>query len=456
MMNDIVITNSIENITYILKGNFDAYGKGPIFKSKFQLLLGDGIFNTDGDLWYKHRKTSAHLFNLNKFRTTVLDTFNRHCDTLVGIIGETCDSKPNEPVLDVAALMFKFTLDSIGFIAFGKEIGALQKNKVDFADCFDHCQQSINDSFINPLWFLKRYFTPNGWYYFYCLWVVDKYALEVVREKKDSLCKANNDKKVDVDVASKSGGGDMLSLYLDRAEADPNAPKLTDRFLRDVVLNFIIAGRDTTAQALSWCFYRLCIHSEIQRALRKDIMAVLRKHNNDAKSHCQVLSYECLQSMKYLEAFCMEVLRLHPSVPKEAKHAGKDDTLPDGTSIKKGDLVVFSPWLMGRTEDLWEDCNAFKPSRFYTVNDSSHKEFSSNISLTKPSPFVFTAFQAGPRTCLGQSLALLEMKCCLARLLSAFEFELAQPVESVTYLNSITLPIKGGLKVFAKRVASQN
>jgi len=188
-------------------------------------------------------------------------------------------------------------------------------------------------------------------------------------------------------------------------------------------------------------------------------MAMLKKSNNDGVSEHQVLSYECLQSMKYLEAFCMEVLRFHPSVPKEAKYASKDDTLPDGTHVKKGDIVVFSPWLMGRTEEFWEDCEAFKPSRFYTVNDTTDTDtantdapLSTKISLTKPSPFVFTAFQAGPRTCLGQSLALMEMKCCLARLVSAFEFELAQPNETVTYLNSITLPIKGGLNVHAKRL----
>ena len=67
----------IENVTYILKSNFENFGKnGKQFKPKLQGLLGDGIFNADGKQWYAHRKTSAHLFKLNKFRLSILTIFN--------------------------------------------------------------------------------------------------------------------------------------------------------------------------------------------------------------------------------------------------------------------------------------------------------------------------------------------------------------------------------------------
>ncbi len=70
------------------------------------------------------------------------------------------------------------------------------------------------------------------------------------------------------------------------------------------------------------------------------------------------------------------------------------------------------------------------------------------LNASKPNPFVYTAFQAGPRTCLGQSFATLEMRCALARLLLAFEFSLEQPADSVTYESSLTLPIKGMYSLF--------
>ena len=291
---DIVIFNNIENVTYVLKDNFEAYGKGPVFKARFQGLLGDGIFNTDDSLWYQHRKTSAHLFNTNKFRTTVLDTFNHHCDLLIQII----NSKATNTSFDIAGLLFKFTLDSIGLIAFGVDIGSLHQERVEFADCFGYCQETINQSFIDPLWYIKRLFTPAGWWYFVCLWKVDTYALGVVKSKRAKVAAQNEEGKV--------VGGDLLSLYLDRSQDGTITTELTDSYLRDVVLNFVIAGRDTTAQALSWSFYRLCVHSTVQKNLRRDILNVLTQQQCHDPSK---ITYECLQHMKYLEAFCMEVLR---------------------------------------------------------------------------------------------------------------------------------------------------
>jgi len=231
---------------------------------------------------------------------------------------------------------------------------------------------------------------------------------------------------------------DLLGLYLARQGEQTSGgdnKDLTDKDLRDIILNFVIAGRDTTAQALSWSIYRLCIHPHVQQRARQEIQEVL---GNDQGRGWP--SYEALQKMKYIEAVCMEVLRFHPSVPKEAKFAFADDVLPDGTKVYKGDCVVFVPWVMGRTERLWPNCEEFQPERF--------------LSGAKHSPFVFTAFQAGPRTCLGQNLAILEMKCCIARLLSHFEFKLEQDPSTVTYVNTITLPIRGALMVSVSPVST--
>ena len=93
---------------------------------------------------------------------------------------------------------------------------------------------------------------------------------------------------------------------------------------------------------------------------------------------------------------------------------------------------------MGRTE--YENPSDFSPERFE--------------ANPKPNPFIFTAFQAGPRTCLGQSLAILEMKCAIARLLISFEFTFAQNPNTVTYANSLTLPIVGGMLLTAMPLAS--
>ena len=408
---------------------------------------------------------------MNKFRGLVLDTFNGHTDVVLSLLEKSIGS---ESGIDFAGLMFKYTLDSVGKIAFGHDIGSLHHEEgVEFANDFDYVQEMTNQSFLDPIWWLKRYLTPSGWRYFACLRRINTYSYAMVKkvrqeaEDAEALARANGSSSSSSSSSSStsSGGKNLIGLYLER-QADgslaaavgdeltnpttnssnpnpnnsfnsSNADTLSDTDLRDIIMNFIIGGRYTTAQALSWTFYRLCLDPETQILARKEVMSII-SNSTDSKDSKSWIPFEKLKEMKYLDALCKEVLRLHPSVPKEAKHAVTDDTLPDGTKIKANDLVVFCPWVMGRSENIWENCEAFKPERF--------------LDGPKPSSYKFTAFQAGPRICLGQDLALLEMKCCIARLLSNFEFTLAQSKESVTYLNTLTLPIKGGLLLRVNKI----
>jgi cytochrome P450 len=208
------------------------------------------------------------------------------------------------------------------------------------------------------------------------------------------------ERRAQVAAAPAGGRNDLLTLYLNREnfyakggdEDDDGGKKSanggysdafmepTDQNLRDVILNMVIAGRDTTAQALSWTFYRLCIHPEVQNKVREEIRTVQAKLGADATNSSGGYTYAFLQQLRYTEAVCHEALRLYPSVPKEAKCVMKDDVLPDGTQVRKGDIVSFQAYSMGRDPDLWgENCNEFVPERFLTN--------------TKPNPFIFTAFQ---------------------------------------------------------------
>mmetsp|Transcript_23969 Transcript_23969/g.40024 ORF Transcript_23969/g.40024 Transcript_23969/m.40024 type:complete len:590 (-) Transcript_23969:403-2172(-) len=490
-LDPLVMTTDVANVTHVLKTNFENYGKSaPQIKNKFQGLLGDGIFNADGQQWFSHRKTSANLFKLNEFKTTVLNIFNHDLDTCISVMKPLAASNQS---FDIQALMHKFTLESISQIAFGLELGCITSERVQFADDFDYVTACVNDSFTNPFWLLQRLFTPYGWHYFLALYRLNKFAYGVIRDRR-KLVQESSFNEASTTASAKSearvGRNDLLTLYLKyddatgggggggrssggksgaawsgksggttstKSNASTSSTGSTgsgslgskygnaymepnDSNLRDVILNMIIAGRDTTAQALSWTFYELCLHPEVQQNIRDEVfcnVGVGESHKAHIAEEGDQFTYDSLQRCKYTEAVCMEALRLHPSVPKEAKVVMQDEVLPDGTACKRGDILSFQPWSMGRDPDLWgEDCLEFKPERF--------------VDKPKPSPFVFTAFQAGPRTCLGQNFAMLEMKVTLARLCSAFEFKLMQPADSVTYAMSLTLPIKGGLKVAVK------
>ena len=98
-----------------------------------------------------------------------------------------------------------------------------------------------------------------------------------------------------------------------------------ERYLKDVILNAIIAGRDTTGQALSWMTYMLATHPNVQDKLYEEAMEVLGDLTTSE------ITYDHIQRLVYTHAVMMETLRLYPSVPKEIKYCYKGDLLPDGT-----------------------------------------------------------------------------------------------------------------------------
>lgn len=108
---------------------------------------------------------------------------------------------------------------------------------------------------------------------------------------------------------------DILSRFLVEKKKDPK--KLNDQYLRDIILNFIIAGRDTTAVTLSWFFYMLCKHPSLQEKLAREIKEATK--TNDSISIAEFtsrLTQEALDKMQYLHAALTETLRIYPAVPE--------------------------------------------------------------------------------------------------------------------------------------------
>ena len=110
-----------------------------------------------------------------------------------------------------------------------------------------------------------------------------------------------------------------------------------------------------------------------------------------------------------------------------------DDTLPDGTRVRAGEVVCWCSYNMGRMTQLWgADAAEFRPERF--------------LGVARPSPFLFPAFNAGPRTCLGQGMALLEASLVLGVIYRRFGVA-ALPGQTVTYKESLTLPQAEGVRM---------
>ncbi|KAM6549820.1 hypothetical protein CsatB_021496 [Cannabis sativa] len=438
------------NVEHILKTNFANYPKGETYRSYMEVLLGEGIFNVDGELWRRQRKTASFEFaskNLRDFSTIV---FRDYSLKLHGILSQA--SFKNQ-VVDMQELLMRMTLDSICKVGFGVEIGTLAPNlpENNFAQAFDTANIIVTLRFIDPLWRIKRFLNVGSEALLdKSIKTIDDFTYSVIRKRKKEIKEAREN--------SKDSKHDILSRFIELGE--DHEDQFTDKGLRDVVLNFVIAGRDTTATTLSWAIYMIMTHPHVAERLyselktleqdqaREENVSLLEFNTDDpnsfnerARQFAGLLSYDALAKLYYLHAVITETLRLYPAVPQDPKGILEDDVLPDGTKVKAGGMVTYVPYSMGRMDYNWgPDASSFNPERW--LKDG----FFQNAS-----PFKFTAFQAGPRICLGKDSAYLQMKMCLAILCRFYKFTLVagHPVE---YRMMTILSMAHGLKVNITRL----
>lgn len=166
-------------------------------------------------------------------------------------------------------------------------------------------------------------------------------------------------------------------------ESEKDPENMTDQYLRDITLNFIIAGKGTSANTLAWFFYMLCKHPLVQEKVVQEVReAVGIKESMPADEFSKLMTEEALDKMQYLHASLTETLRLYPAVPLDGKSAAEDDILPDGFKVKKGDGITYMAYVMGRMKNIWgDDAEEFHPERW--LHDG----------IFQPeNPFKFTAF----------------------------------------------------------------
>ncbi|KAL2903992.1 hypothetical protein RDABS01_002702 [Bienertia sinuspersici] len=432
------------NVEHVLKTNFANYPKGEVYQSYMEVLLGDGIFNADGESWRKQRKTASFEFaskNLRDFSTVVFRDYSLKLSSILS------HASSENRSLDMQELLMRMTLDSICKVGFGVEIGTLAADLPEnsFARAFDTANIIVTLRFIDPLWKIKKFLNVGSEALLSeSIRIIDDFTYSVIRKRKAEIEAAKTDS---YNVKMKH---DILSRFIELGE-DPES-NTTEKSLRDVVLNFVIAGRDTTATTLSWAIYMIMTHQSVAEKLYLELKALEEERANEEKvelikfdventksfnqrvsQFAQLLTYDSLAKLYYLHAVITETLRLYPAVPQ-------DDVLPDGTKVKAGGMVTYVPYSMGRMEYNWgPDATSFKPERW--LKDG----FFQNAS-----PFKFTAFQAGPRICLGKDSAYLQMKMALAILCRFYKFKLV-PGHPVKYRMMTILSMAHGLKLTVSR-----
>ncbi|TMW62705.1 hypothetical protein Poli38472_005323 [Pythium oligandrum] len=421
---DMVLISTPEGIEDVMKTHFESFPKGDFLHQIMGDLFGKGIFATDGLEWIHQRKVSSNLFTTRTLRDAATKAICKHTTVLRRILH---DAGAQGQTVDIFKLFGRFTIETFAEIGFGIKMNAMEAEvEHPFQTAFDCVQRMTMLRFARPTWFwkLQRMLHVGAERELReAITTIDQTVLEIIAQ---SIQRRQANEKTD-------GAVDLVMLFLDHYENTPEGKngQFDTRYMRDIVFSFLIASRDSTAQALSWFFKNISMHPEVAKKIRNEIAEMIPELMDGS---IDTPTMEQVQRLTYLEACLKESLRLYPAVPLNAKLAVKDVVLSDGTVIFEGQTVGIPAYANSRMKYVWgPDAAVYNPDRW--IDPETGK-------LTNFSAFKFFSFNAGPRTCLGMNLAMLEMKIVVASLLSRLEIQVLEP-EKVTYKFSLTLPVKG-------------
>nr|TKS06601.1 hypothetical protein D5086_0000121240 [Populus alba] len=427
-----VVTADPRNLEHLLKTKFPNYPKGQYFRDTVGDLLGGGIFNADDEKWQRQRKTASIEFHSTKFRQLTTESLLELVHSRLLPVLENAVN--NSMSIDIQDVLLRLTFDNVCMIAFGVDPGCLRPGLPDipFARAFEDATEATLLRFVTPtcIWKAMRYLDFGSEKKLKrSIKDVDDFAEDVIRKRKKELSIQSEDDK-------KKQGSDLLTVFM--GLKDENGKPFSDRFLRDICVNFILAGRDTSSVAMSWFFWLLDSHPTVEEKILAEICKIVNEREELDTKTPLVFSPQEIKKMNYLQAALSEALRLYPSVPVDHKEVVEDDIFPDGTVLEKGTKVIYAIYAMGRMEAIWgSDCREFKPERWIRVVDGR---------FMSESAYKFTAFNGGPRLCLGKDFAYYQMKFTVASILFHYHVKVVKDHPVVPKL-ALTMYMKHGLKV---------
>ncbi|KAI3828407.1 hypothetical protein L1987_02508 [Smallanthus sonchifolius] len=411
---DMLVTSDPANIHYMLSKNFSNYPKGPEFRSLFD-ILGDGIFNSDHELWELHRKTTMSVLKHPEFLPLIETTFKTKVENGLLPVLNLVSSRHHQT--DLQEIFQRFTFDTTCTLLLDYDPESLS---IDLP--FVRCEKAFTEAEEALLW---RHVLPER------VWKMQK-RLGLWKEKKLSEASKVFDefiyKCLDLKgLEFKEDKFGVLTLLIRGFQSE----KMSRKFIKDVVLNLMIAGRDTTSTALSWFFYLLARNRRVEKNIRDEIEGQLGGREWES------FGLKEFEELVYLHGGICEALRLYPPVALEHKSPATADILPSGHVVHDHTRIILSFYSMGRMEGIWgEDCMEFRPERW--VSDGGRVKH-------EPS-YKFPAFHAGPRTCLGKEMGLIQMKMVASAIIYHYHVELVEG-HDVCPSDSIILQMKYGLKV---------
>ena len=394
----------------VLVANAAKYGKGHTALQRVADIIGDGMLTTDGETWRRQRKLSQPAFARSRLAeyTEVMSA------EAVRALASWSDGETREVDRDMMTL----TLRVVSKALFGHDLANADVAVVDrLMSVFQTGAIAAN---LLPRWLPN----PARHRLRGASAALDELMYRLIARSQEGLRGGATGA-----VGTKANLLDMLVNAVD--EEDPRA-RLDAREVRDNLMTLLLAGHETTSNALTWTLYALSQHPEIERTLMAEVDAVLGG---------RAPTFEDLPKLRYAEQVLKESMRMYPPVHSLARVAAEDSEL-GGYPIKKGSEVVIWVYWMHHDARWFPEPERFRPERFSPEGEAA---------LEKSS---YIPFGAGPRACIGKAFAMLEAQLLLVLLVQRFHFSLA-PGQKVALNPRITLRPKHGMRMRLTRRLQQ-
>ena len=385
-----------EHIRYVLHSNYKNFSKNTRGIQYISHILGQGLLTSDGDHWLRQRRIAQPAFHRKRL-VGFVETMTQCAEGMV----EEWAQYDRDAIVDLGDEMTRVTLRIAGLTLFSSDVSG---NASAIFDAMHECMQltlhRIGKAITPPV----HWPTPKNRRFDRARAMLDETVYGLIEERRKT----------------EERPPDLLSMLMD-ARDEESGEQMNNKQLRDEALTLLLAGHETTANALTWTWYLLTQNPEPAAKMREELDRVL-----DGR----LPTLEDLPNLVYTTQVAREGLRMMPPgwvfgrSPIEADEIG-------GYPVAPGTLVMMSSFTTHRHPEFWEEPERFMPERF--ANDA-HKDLH---------PFAYFPFGGGPRKCIGHGFAMMEMQVILAALAQRFEMTL-KPGYSPSFEQLITLrPLEG-------------
>ena len=380
-----VLVSGLNEIQHVLVKNQKNYIKSKSYQG-VKLVLGNGLLTSEGEYWRRQRRLAQPAFHAQRLR--------RLAGTMSRITGETLARWQALPqtgrTLDIHDEMYRLTFRIVGQTLCSSDvegeaqaIGSALTIAVQYAN--DYVEQLVR----LPQWLPL----PKNLRFRRALATLDSLVYRMIEEHR-----AQDDHE-----------SDLLGMLITATDDEGSGEGMSTKQLRDEVMTLVLAGFETTANALTWTLYLLSKHPEAARKLEKEAVDVLAG---------RAATFEDLPRLEFTERVLQESMRLYPPAWCFEREALEDDEV-GGYAIPGGTTIAVCPYVLHRNPSYWEDAETFDPDRFLPERGAAR------------SRFAYLPFGDGPRICIGKGFAMMEAKIVLAMIAGAFRLTLAsdQPVD---------------------------